>query len=124
MIFGVISKKIKITKNNTIDYEWQDETTILLKHNLNGIVDYVLRYKNLQRIITTDQVVSENNLLIKIPEQITSNETDYLELIVYKISKDEIIENIFQYEEQNNRLEFPITLNSNQIDAIIRDLNR
>lgn len=121
--FGIISKKIKITKDNKIDYEWQDETTVLIKHNLNGIVDYVLRYKNLQRIITTDKVINENNLLIKIPEQITFNETDYLELIVYKISKDDIVENIFKYEEQNNSLEFPITLNSNQIEAIIRDIN-
>lgn len=121
--FGIISKKIKITKDNKIDYEWQDETTVLIKHNLNGIVDYVLRYKNLQRIITTDKVINENNLLIKIPEQITFNETDYLELIVYKISIDDIVENIFKYEEQNNSLEFPITLNSNQIEAIIRDIN-
>lgn len=122
---GLSSIKIIITKNNGTNYTWQDETTVLIQHNLNGIVDYVLRYKEFNRILTTDTLINDNELLIQIPAQLDLQEDDYLELIVYKISEDVNIKNIFTYKEiqiENDNITFKNPFNDlNQIDMILRN---
>jgi hypothetical protein len=86
----LISKKIQIYLNqNTADYKWISTNTVEVYHNLSGVVDYVLRYKNLNRILTTDKLLNNNTIHIVIPNeyQNNSNDTDiYFELTIYLLS--------------------------------------
>lgn len=123
----MFSKKINITNFDGEDYVWDKESNIVtINHNLNGIVDYVLRLNDKDRIIAADIIENENTLLIKIPNQLQLAETDFLSLIVYKISKNdnENFSNIFKSRKlnlNNNEFVFTNPFDSNIIDIIIRD---
>lgn len=93
---------------------------------MNGIVDYVLRLNDKDRIITVDSIENENTLLIKIPDQLELTDSDFLSLIIYKISKNdnENFSNIFKSRKlnlNNNVFEFTNPFDSNIIDIVIRD---
>lgn len=124
---GLSSKKINITASDGEDYIWDKESNIItVNHNLNGIVDYVLRLNDKDRIITVDSIENENTLLIKIPDQLELTDSDFLSLIIYKISKNdnENFSNIFKSRKlnlNNNVFEFTNPFDSNIIDIVIRD---
>jgi len=82
------SKYIKIYNNNTKDYTWKDNhTSVIVNHNLSGIINYVLRFKNLNRILTSDIILNNNQIKIYLPEQIVLTNDEYFELILYRIDE-------------------------------------
>lgn len=132
----VISKhlEIKLTNNVNDDYTVVFDNnlaqSVIIKHNLNSKIDYVLRYND-SRIITCDCIIDENTLEIFIPEQILKNtdfnsENDIFDLIIYSIDDQVYPENSFKCITVNN-IEYTgkdviIThnFNTNNIDSIIR----
>lgn len=120
------SKKIKITKNNGNNYYWVNQNTVKVQHDLDGIVDYVLRYKDLNRVLTTDTMLDLNNLEIVLPPQIELGEDDYYELVVYKLSNDINDNNIFKYKEfsiNDDNLTIHNSFETEPIDYILRTEN-
>lgn len=95
------SKRIIITNKNTDDYTWDNNGNIIIHHNFDGIVDYVLRYRNLQRIIIRDEIINTNDLLLYFPPQLSLFDEDYYELIIYKISEIPNKTNVFSYKIYN-----------------------
>ena len=80
------SKYVKIYNDDSIDYTWEDNhTSVIVNHNLSGIINYVLRFKNLNRILTTDIILNDNQIKIYLPEQISLAQDEYFELILYRI---------------------------------------
>lgn len=144
----VFSKKIKITNvdysftNENISYYWDkdNKTHLHIVHNMNGIVDYVLRFKTLNRVFVTDTIVNGNELVISIPEYLKDDLTDiippninmekdiWFELIIYKISSIEGKNNAFSYIENdiiNTTYSFDISrLNTSVVDSILRNDNQ
>lgn len=121
------SKRILITNENTNDYTWENGN-IIIHHNFDGIVDYVLRYKNLERIIVRDDIIDNDNLKIYFPPQLTITDDEYYELIIYKISEIPNKTNVFSYKIYNksdfkwidNNCIISNNLNSIVIDSILR----
>lgn len=124
------SKRIIITNQNTNDYTW-DNKNIIIHHNFDGIVDYVLRYQNLQRIIIRDEIIDTNNLLLYFPPQLQLFDDDYYELIIYKISEIPNKQNVFSYKMynasefkwDNSNCIIQNDLNSLAFDSILRSIN-
>lgn len=146
--YTIISKRIRITATDynfdadNISYSWNG-VNLHIKHNMDGIVDYVLRFKSLNRIECTDILVDSNELIIKFPEYLQSDLSNkippnitvdfdvWCELIIYKISEIPSKINAFKYimpefdsvtNKLNNSYSYDIQkLNSEVIDSILRN---
>lgn len=87
----LVSKKIIINPNQlSNDYKFINRTTVTIYHNLHGIVDYVLRYKNLNRILTTDIINDNDSLTLIIPAEYANQDDIYFECVVYLLSRNYI----------------------------------
>lgn len=129
----LLSKRIFIYNSNSSEYTWTDNhTSVIINHNLSGLVDYVLRYKGVTRILTTSQIINANQIKIYMPEQIELNANDYFELIIYNISVIPEKENVFTSTvitditqvESSNSIMINNNLNSLVVDSVLRDDNR
>ena len=78
---------------------------------------------NLQRILTTDKIIDNNNIQIFLPDEIDLETDDYFELIIYKL------DGIFSYKQEQVTNTAPSsiiidnTLSATCIDSILRDGN-
>lgn len=68
-----------------------------MQHNLNGIIDCVVRWNGLNRIIPQLYVNDNNSFTLIVPEQLEFGPNDFLEIIVYKLDEIPNFHNVFQY---------------------------
>lgn len=95
------------------------------------MVDYVLRFRNLNRIITSCEIINNNQLKIFVPEQIDLQQTDYYQLVIYKIDNIPDKTNIFTYKniedisyQEDNSIIINNSLNSIIVDSILKNDNK